>query len=168
MTDELLYLGYGAEVNNTTEPTSENQEPRYHTCSSTPRVLYGPATGNDIISEEVSLVQNFIQGVELVSTFGAVQLFQGNLQEQDTEELLEVTKAHNRYYITHGIGYEVQAVGAGVGGGFTNTTELMPIKYQEAINGPDGKAWAKECDNEHNRMLKNKVFSSSQAQGSRT
>ena len=32
------------------------------------------------------------------------------------------------------------------------------MKYQEAINGPDGKAWAKECDNEHDRMLKNNGF----------
>jgi hypothetical protein len=30
-------------------------------------------------------------------------------------------------------------VGAGVGGGFTNTNELGVMKYHEAINGPDGK-----------------------------
>jgi hypothetical protein len=30
-------------------------------------------------------------------------------------------------------------VGAGVGGGFTNTNELRVMKYHEAINGPDGK-----------------------------
>ncbi len=32
-------------------------------------------------------------------------------------------------------------VGAGVGGGFTNTNELRVMKYHEAINGPDGKKW---------------------------
>jgi hypothetical protein len=30
-------------------------------------------------------------------------------------------------------------VGAGVGGGFTNTYELRVMKYHEAINGPDSK-----------------------------
>jgi hypothetical protein len=30
-------------------------------------------------------------------------------------------------------------VGAGIGGGFTNTLELKVMKYHEAINGPDGK-----------------------------
>jgi hypothetical protein len=30
-------------------------------------------------------------------------------------------------------------VGAGLGGGFTNTNKLHMMKYHEAINGPDGK-----------------------------
>jgi hypothetical protein len=30
-------------------------------------------------------------------------------------------------------------VGAGVGGGFTNTNKLHAMKYHEAINGPDSK-----------------------------
>ncbi len=30
-------------------------------------------------------------------------------------------------------------VRAGVGGGFENTNELKPMKYQAAIDGPDGK-----------------------------
>jgi hypothetical protein len=29
------------------------------------------------------------------------------------------------------------------------------MKYKEAINGPDGKAWEKEIENEHERMVKN-------------
>jgi hypothetical protein len=32
---------------------------------------------------------------------------------------------------------EVAAVGAGIGGGFENTAELKPMKYNEAMNGPD-------------------------------
>jgi hypothetical protein len=31
--------------------------------------------------------------------------------------------------------------GASIGGGFENTMELKPMKYNEAINGPDRKAW---------------------------
>jgi hypothetical protein len=45
-------------------------------------------------------------------------------------------------------------VGAGIGGGFTNTLELKVMKYHEAINGPDGKAW-KEVRKEHQRMINN-------------
>jgi hypothetical protein len=44
---------------------------------------------------------------------------------------------------------EFANVGAGIGGGFENTMELKPMKYKEAINGPDGKAWAKEIENKH-------------------
>jgi hypothetical protein len=33
--------------------------------------------------------------------------------------------------------------------------ELKPIKYKEAINGPDRKAWETEIGNEHECMVKN-------------
>jgi hypothetical protein len=36
---------------------------------------------------------------------------------------------------------EFANVGAGIGGVFENTVELNPMKYEEAINGPDGKTW---------------------------
>ena len=32
---------------------------------------------------------------------------------------------------------EIQAVGAGIGGGFEHTSELKVIKYEEAISCPD-------------------------------
>ena len=32
---------------------------------------------------------------------------------------------------------EIQAVGAGIGGGFDHTSELKVMKYEEAINSPD-------------------------------
>jgi hypothetical protein len=35
-------------------------------------------------------------------------------------------------------------VGAGIRGGFENTMELKPLKYKEAINGPDREAWGHE------------------------
>ena len=45
-----------------------------------------------------------------------------------------------------------------MGSGFENTAELKPMKYNQAINGSDGEAWNVEIDNEHGRMVKNKVF----------
>ena len=53
---------------------------------------------------------------------------------------------------------EFANMGAGIGGGFENTMELKPMKYEEAINGPDGKAWEKEIENEHDRMVKNNAW----------
>jgi hypothetical protein len=49
---------------------------------------------------------------------------------------------------------EYAAVGAGLGGGFTNTAELRPMKYNEALNGPDHQKWQTAFDKEHNRMIK--------------
>jgi hypothetical protein len=53
---------------------------------------------------------------------------------------------------------EFTNVGAGIGGGFENTMELKPMKYKEAINRPGGKAWEKEIENEHDRMVKNNAW----------
>jgi hypothetical protein len=53
---------------------------------------------------------------------------------------------------------EFANVGAGTGGGFENTMEFKPMKYQEAINRPDGKAWAKEIENKHDCMVKNDAW----------
>ena len=53
---------------------------------------------------------------------------------------------------------EILAVGAGIGGGFTNTQELRPMKYSEAMNTPDAEQWAKAVDEEYQRMLDNKVW----------
>jgi hypothetical protein len=39
---------------------------------------------------------------------------------------------------------EFTNIGAGIGGVFENTIELKPMKYGEAINEPDGKAWEKK------------------------
>ena len=49
-------------------------------------------------------------------------------------------------------------VGAGIGGGFTNTNELRLMGYHEAINGPDGKKWKEEVRTEHGRMVQSGVF----------
>jgi hypothetical protein len=53
---------------------------------------------------------------------------------------------------------EFANVGASIGGEFENTMELKPMKYKEAINRPDRKAWEKEIENEHERMVKNNAW----------
>ena len=49
-------------------------------------------------------------------------------------------------------------VGAGIGKVFENTSELKPMKYKQAINRPDAAKWPDGIDNEHDRMVRNKVF----------
>jgi hypothetical protein len=53
---------------------------------------------------------------------------------------------------------EFANVGAGIGGGFENTMELKPMKYEEANNEPDRKIWEKEIENEHERMVENDAW----------
>ena len=42
---------------------------------------------------------------------------------------------------------EYSSVGTGTGGSFEHTSELKPMKHNEAINGPDGEAWKSEIEN---------------------
>ena len=52
---------------------------------------------------------------------------------------------------------EIMAVGAGIGGGFTHTSELKPMKYEEAMK-KDPVGWGKAVDKEHQRMTDHAVF----------
>ena len=63
-----------------------------------------------------------------------MQNYYDKLQEIDYEEMKLSTEVSNVYV-------EYLNVGAGTGGIFEHTSELKPMKYNEAINGPDGEAW---------------------------
>ena len=52
---------------------------------------------------------------------------------------------------------EIMAVGAGIGGGFVHTSELIPMKYEEAMS-KDEEAWNIAVAKEYERMKKHKVF----------
>ena len=52
---------------------------------------------------------------------------------------------------------EISAVGAGIGGGFQHTSELKPMKYEEAMK-VDPVGWSKAVDEEYNRMQEHGVF----------
>ena len=49
---------------------------------------------------------------------------------------------------------ELALVGAGIGGGFANTTELKVMNYREAMRSPDKAAWEEEIANEYERFKK--------------
>ena len=98
------------------------------------------------------------QGVENIKTilvyhdpktnFSAVQNVSDLFAELDNMELTSLIIVENKFL-------EFENVGAGEGGGFTNTSELRPMKLKETLAGPDAKEWKKEIKNEHERMLDN-------------
>ena len=53
---------------------------------------------------------------------------------------------------------EFGCVGAALGGGFENTTELRPMKYQEAMATADKSQWEKAVKEEYDRLVQHKVF----------
>jgi hypothetical protein len=53
---------------------------------------------------------------------------------------------------------ELGLVGAGVGGGFENIQELHVMKYNEALKTADKNKWEKAVEEEHERMVKCKVW----------
>ena len=63
-----------------------------------------------------------------------------SLAELEEKEVLGISAVENQFM-------EYANAGAGVGGGFKNTNELKPMKYEQAINGPDGEAWKVETSN---------------------
>jgi hypothetical protein len=72
-----------------------------------------------------------------------------------------LTEAERSYYqamAENEAGNEVAAVGAGLGGGFENTSELRVMKFKEAMKGSDNENWQKAVDEEHDRMQKHRVW----------
>ena len=53
---------------------------------------------------------------------------------------------------------EYGCVGAGIRSGTQNTNELKVIGYDEAMQHEDRKQWLNSINNEHDRMIKNKVW----------
>jgi hypothetical protein len=78
------------------------------------------------------------------------------VQQQHYE--IKLTDAERNYFeVMKEIG-ELACVGAGLGGGFTNTQELHVMKYDEAMAGPDADKWKIAVEEEHDRMVKHQVF----------
>jgi hypothetical protein len=64
-------------------------------------------------------------------TFGQMMIDEPNYYAA----LLRLTDMENA------LGKEVGLVGAALGGGFENTAELKPMKYDEAMETPDAEGW---------------------------
>gem|GEM_PF-6951265 len=75
----------------------------------------------------------------------------------DEMNCAELTFAEKNYYSILE-DEEIACVGAGVGGGFSNTSELKVMKYKEAMKTEERDRWAKAVEEEHQRMEKYKVW----------
>ncbi|KAL7572667.1 hypothetical protein ACA910_010411 [Epithemia clementina (nom. ined.)] len=53
---------------------------------------------------------------------------------------------------------ELVLVGAGLGDGITNTSELQVLTYDEAMKTGDQEKWQEAINEEHDRMVANNVF----------
>ena len=74
----------------------------------------------------------------------AIELkYLGNLAELDNLEIKNL---------------EIAMVGAGIGGGFTNTKELKVMNYKQAMASPRANEWKNEVKNEFERFQKFKAF----------
>ena len=82
---------------------------------------------------------------------GAIQNYFASMAELDNAELNQNTEVANTYV-------KYANVGAGISGGFEDTKELKPMKYNQAINGPDGEAWKEEIKNESHIQAMHRVM----------
>jgi hypothetical protein len=69
-----------------------------------------------------------------------------------------LSEAEEKYYDTMWKMSEMAFVGAGIGGGFVDTNELHVMKYKEAIAGKDAPKWEIAVEEEHECMMKHKVW----------
>jgi hypothetical protein len=75
--------------------------------------------------------------------------------EMNPVELTDAEIKYMNYMHTFG---EIACVGAGLGGGFENTTELHVMKYDEAMKSPDAEQWQRAVEEEYERMVENGVW----------
>ena len=104
--------------------------------------------------------RRIIKPTRLIKETGAI------MPDLDLEEYeIKLTRAEERYYeaMTHlqegeFIPEEINCVGAGIGGGFANTKELHVMKFKQAMATEDVKHWERAVDEEHDRMIKHRVW----------
>ena len=65
-----------------------------------------------------------------------IQNYYACLVELDNDELRANLGVENFFL-------EIKSVGAGLGGGFTNTNKLKVMAFKEAVDEPDGESWKK-------------------------
>ena len=75
------------------------------------------------------------------------------------ETALTAAEQNHYFALSEYLGWgEYGCVGAGIGSGILNTNELKVIGYDEAMQRKDRKQWLNSIDEEHDRMIKNKVI----------
>jgi len=89
-------------------------------------------------------------GLSKTCDFGGGGMLQATIKYDD-----QLTEAEKQYYSTMN---EICNVGAALGGGFTHTSELGPMKYKEVMAGAEKGGWKKKIGEEYERMVKYGVW----------
>ncbi len=84
----------------------------------------------------------WIRAIETGMANAATSNYYASLAKIEQSEVIRISMVENEYI-------EYVNVRAGLGGGFENTAELKPMKYEQAIKRPDNEAWKVEIGNEH-------------------
>ena len=98
---------------------------------------YDPATGETVLWNVTALEVDIETETEALVVQGYYDIF--NVVDVSEVALLAMHHIQST---------EFANVGAGIGGGFKNTSKLKVINYKEAVNGPDGKRWKAEVEKE--------------------
>ncbi len=88
-------------------------------------------------------------GLEYFQRTAVKMKYLGYMKELDNVEIVTAAVAAENI--------EISLVGAGVGGGFDNTSKLEVMNYQEAMQSPNAADWKVEIKNEELRYDKFKV-----------
>jgi hypothetical protein len=107
---------------------------------------YNPSTGTTIKWSNLMATKVDDDGITEVTGSNYYEVL--GIDENEVKVLQEFNDSLSEYL----------NIGAGIGGGFTNTNELQLMGYHEAINGPDGEKWKEEVRIEHGRMVQSGVF----------
>ena len=84
----------------------------------------------------------WIKAIETGMVNAATSSYYASLDEIEQSEVIGISMVENEYV-------EYANVGAELAGGFENTAEIKPMKYKQAIKGPDAEAWKVKINNEH-------------------
>ena len=99
-----------------------------------------------ITRPKVRLIETMTNFADLAGTAAELR-YLGSLAELDNDEVATI---------------ELSLVGAGIGGGYTNSAELKVMNYKEAMASKDAEAWTEEVGNEKKRFDKFKAFTAVQ------
>jgi hypothetical protein len=66
---------------------------------------------------------------------------------------IKLSEAETQYYTTMNQLGKLALIGAGIVGGFKDTSELHVLKYNQAMASPDKDKWEKAADEEHGCMV---------------
>ena len=166
-------LEEGRDSNNNEESANDNEESEAPEASSEvqedgSREAQNTTEGN---REEAGVTPTYDRGVRVPGTTITTRSGRSSKPASEMGSAGLLTSQEQNYYacllelglsgvetVQNSIDNEFSLVGAALGGGFMNTAELIPMKFDEAMQTKDRKSWMGAVKEEFDRMMKYKVF----------